>query len=254
MRVNRKILLWLALVFAVLVGATWLLYDSGVIDFFSSRDRLQQFIGEHRAYSALLFIGLQVVQVVAAPIPGEVTGFVGGVLFGPVWGIVLSTVGLGVGSWVAFMLARWLGRPLVERLVDAETIRRYDYVMRHKGLFLALLLFFIPGFPKDYVCYLLGLGHMSVRNFLLVSVSGRLLGTVLLTLGGTYFRDERWAELFVVVGIGVVAVLLAMIYREKLERLLRRMEAMQRLKKMVARHSQRGAKKKVGVTRARRAR
>jgi uncharacterized membrane protein YdjX (TVP38/TMEM64 family) len=243
LRVSGRTLLWLLLALGVLAGATWLLYDSGVIDLFTSRERLLHFIRQHRAYSALIFVGLQALQVVAAPVPGEVTGFVGGVLFGPFWGIVLSTAGLGLGSWVAFVLARWLGRPLVERLVDAETIRRYDYVMKHKGLFLAFLLFFIPGFPKDYVCYLLGLGHMSVRNFLVVSISGRLLGTILLTLGGTYFRDERWGELFIVIGIGVAAILIAMIYREKLERMFRRLEAMQRLRAILARRKLRDGKR-----------
>jgi uncharacterized membrane protein YdjX (TVP38/TMEM64 family) len=80
----------------------------------------------------------------------------------------------------AFGLARLAGRPLVEKLVSPETIKRYDYVMKHKGLFLAFLLFLIPGFPKDYMCYLLGLGHMGQRDFLIVSTTGRLLGTVLL--------------------------------------------------------------------------
>jgi uncharacterized membrane protein YdjX (TVP38/TMEM64 family) len=168
-------------------------------------------------------------------LPGEVTGFVGGVLFGSVWGVVYSTIGLTIGSWAAFMVARWLGRPVVERLIDRETMRRYDYVMRHKGLFLAFLLFLIPGFPKDLLCYLLGLGHMRQTSFLMVSIPGRLLGTTLLTLGGSYFRDARWGAFFIVVGVSLLVVLLAMIYRDRIERLARRLQAWQRLKAMLAR-------------------
>jgi uncharacterized membrane protein YdjX (TVP38/TMEM64 family) len=196
---------------------------------------LRAFIEGHRRYAVPIFIVFQALQVVAAPIPGEVTGFVGGVLFGPVWGVLYSTAGLTLGSWLAFVLARWLGRPLVERLVRRETMRRYDYVMRHKGLFLAFLLFLIPGFPKDYLSYLLGLGHMSQRSFLLVSIPGRLLGTILLTLGGAYFRDGRWGAFFVVVGVGLFTVLVIMIYRQRLERLFRRLQAWQRLKAMLER-------------------
>ena len=110
--------------------------------------------------------------------------------FGTGWGILYSTIGLTIGSWIAFMLARLAGRPLVEMIVKPETIKRYDYVMKHKGMFLAFLMFLIPGFPKDILCYLLGLGHMGQRDFLLVSTTGRLLGTTLLTLGGTLFRDQ----------------------------------------------------------------
>jgi uncharacterized membrane protein YdjX (TVP38/TMEM64 family) len=158
-------------------------------------------------------------------VPGEVTGFVGGYFFGTFWGIIYSTIGLTIGSWTAFMIARLLGRHIVEVVVNAEVIKRYDYVMKHKGLVLAFLMFLIPGFPKDILCYLLGLGHMGQRDFLLVSTTGRVLGTTLLTLGGTLFRDARYWAFFTVVGIGIGAILLVMIYRENIERWFRMMRA-----------------------------
>src|SRR5581483_8139255 len=102
-----------------------LLYASSLFDLFINRRHLVGFIKEHRTYAALIFIGLQALQVVAAPVPGEVTGFAGGIIFGPIWGVVYSTIGLTLGSWIAFVLARLLGRPLVERMVSAETIQRY---------------------------------------------------------------------------------------------------------------------------------
>lgn len=232
----HKTTLWYTLwLVAFVAGFGVLLYASGLLEMLLDRERLLGFIDDHLAYAAFIFIGLQALQVVAAPVPGEVTGFVGGLLFDPWWGIALSTVGLAIGSWVAFMLARLMGRPLVENLVRAETIRRYDYVMRHKGLFLAFLMFLIPGFPKDILCYLLGLGHMRVRDFLAVSITGRLLGTVLLTLGGSYVRAERWTALFVVIGIGLGIVLAVMVYRRRLERLFRRLHALQRLQEMIRR-------------------
>lgn len=214
----------------VVGGLAWLFYYYGLIEYFTDRHRLVQFIKQHRAYAALIFIGLQTLQVVAAPVPGEVTGFVGGIFFGTAAGILYSTIGLTLGSWLAFMLARLSGRPLVEMIVKAETIKRYDYVMKHKGLFLAFLMFLIPGFPKDILCYLLGLGHMGQRNFLLVSTSGRLLGTTLLTLGGTLFRDKRYLALSTLTGISILLILLTMIYREAIERWFRRIRAAQHRK------------------------
>ena len=221
-KIDKKTFILFLLMCAVIAGMTYALYATGMIDLLTSKARLLHLIKENRTHAATIFIGLQIMQVVAAPLPGEVTGFVGGILFGPLWGVVYSTIGLTIGSWVAFMLARTLGRPIVERLVNPATIARYDYVMKHKGLLLAFLLFLIPGFPKDLLCYVLGLGHMSQRDFLLVSATGRLLGTVLLTIGGTFFRDEHYAALFTVVGISLLIVLLAMIYHDPLERMLRR--------------------------------
>ena len=219
---DKKTIFLILLAGAIIAGMVYVMYVTGMVDLLTSKNQLLQFIKENRTHAATIFIGLQIVQVVAAPIPGEVTGFVGGILFGPLWGVVYSTIGLTLGSWIAFMLARWLGRPIVEQLVSRETIDRYDYVMKHKGLLLAFLLFLIPGFPKDILCYVLGLGHMQQRDFLIVSATGRLLGTVLLTMGGTYFRDAHYAALFTVIGVSLLIVLLAMIYRDRLERLLRR--------------------------------
>lgn len=227
---DKKTIAGFVVVGLVLAGFIYLLYVHGFIEYFTDRQRLLNFINEHRANAAIIFIGLQALQVVAAPVPGEATGFVGGMFFGTAWGILYSTIGLTIGSWIAFMLARLAGRPLVEMVVKAETIKRYDYVMKHKGLFLAFLMFLIPGFPKDILCYLLGLGHMGQRDFLLVSTTGRLLGTTLLTLGGTLFRDKRYGALFTLLGISLFLILLTMVYRETIERWFRRLRAAQLLK------------------------
>jgi len=227
---NKKTIGGFMLAALVLGGMFYLLYAHGFIAYFTDKTRLLHFINEHRAYAALIFIGLQVLQVVAAPVPGEMTGFVGGMLFGTAAGIFYSTIGLALGSWVAFMLARLAGRPLVEMVVKAETIKRYDYVMKHKGLFLAFLMFLVPGFPKDILCYLLGLGHMGQRDFLLVSTSGRLLGTTLLTLGGTFFRNRQYGALFTLFGISLFLILITMVYRETIERWFRALRAAQLLK------------------------
>ncbi|MBI3547097.1 MAG: TVP38/TMEM64 family protein [Gammaproteobacteria bacterium] len=159
-RFDKKTVFLLLLLIGIIAGIGYALHVSGLFDLFINKRHLLSFIKEHRSYSALIFISLQAMQVIAAPVPGELTGFVGGVLFGPVWGVLYSTVGLMIGSWIAFMLARLLGRPLVERFVSSQIIQRYDYVMKHKGLMLAFFMFLIPGFPKDFLCYLLGLGHM----------------------------------------------------------------------------------------------
>lgn len=229
-RFDKKTIAGFAAACLFLAGFIYLLYSHGLIDYFTDRQRLLNFINEHRANAAFIFIGLQALQVIVAPVPGEASGFVGGMFFGTGWGILYSTIGLTLGSLIAFLLARFAGRPLVEMVVKAETIKRYDYVMKHKGLFLAFLMFLIPGFPKDILCYLLGLGHMRQRDFLLVSTTGRLLGTTLLTVGGTLFRDKRYGALFTLLGASLFLILLTMVYRETIERWFRRMRAAQHLK------------------------
>ena len=229
-KLNKRAVVGLIVFSVVIASILYLLFPVGLVQYLTDKHRLLAVIRDHRAYAAVIFIGLQVLQVVAAPVPGEVTGFVGGMFFGPFWGVLFSTLGLTLGSWIAFALARFAGRPLVETFVNAETIKRYDYVMKHKGLFLAFLMFLIPGFPKDLLCYLLGLGHMRQRDFLLVSTAGRLLGTILLTIGGAFFRDQRYAAFFTLSGVSIAIVLLTMIYRDNLEGWIRNVRLAQQLK------------------------
>jgi len=192
------------------------------------------FIDSLGPWGLLGFVILQTLQVVAAPIPGEVTGFVGGYLYGPVMGVFWSTIGLTAGSLIAFLLSRYFGRPFVERFVDRDVISKFDYLLHHKGVFLIFLLFLIPGTPKDFLCYILGLGHLSVLQFLLIGGVGRLFGTALLSVGGDLIRNEEYAMFFALAGITIVLLIIVMISRKKIEIFFRKMHAASYMKNKAA--------------------
>ena len=215
---------WLrALIFvAALALITYFFYWSGVFRLFMDKERLRRFLDSFGMWGFAGFIFLQAVQVVAAPVPGEATGLLGGYLYGPLLGVLLSTIGLTIGSYTAFALSRYFGRPLTDRFVDKATMARFDYLLHHKGAFLVFLLFLLPGFPKDYLCYILGLGHLTTLEFLTIMASGRLLGTVLLTMGGAYLRNAQYFRFFTLCGVAVIAVFLAIAYKDKLEKLFRK--------------------------------
>jgi len=199
-----------------------LIFQSHIYLAFLDRKRLAEFIESYGNFSPLIFIILQVFQVLFAPIPGEVSGFLGGFLYGNFFGLLYSTIGLSLGSWLAFVFARWAGQPLIERIVDPKILQRFDYLMSHKGTWIAFLLFLIPGFPKDYLCYLLGLGHMEVRTFLVISIVGRLLGTAMLTFQGHLAREKNYLFLGLVIGISLILLLLVYLYRGKIENYFQR--------------------------------
>ena len=128
----------------------------------------------------------------AAPIPGELTRFIGGYLYGPFWGTVYATIGLTIGSWIAFMLARFLGEPLLEKVVKKEVFEKFDHFMEHKGLLVSFLLFLIPGFPKDYLCYIMGVSLIPTGTFIIISTAGRLLGTIMLSVTGAFAGNGQY--------------------------------------------------------------
>ena len=183
---------------------------------YSSSDKLSKFLQSLGPYSPAVFVLLQVLQVIAAPIPGELTGVAGGYVYGETFGFILSTVGLAIGSWVAFELASILGRPFVERFVSQEVLHKFDFLTTNTGATLCFLLFLIPGFPKDYLCYLLGLSRMKLSTFLIVSIIGRIPGTYFLTMQGAKFRNEEYYQLVGFAVVSAVILLVAYLYKDKI--------------------------------------
>jgi len=221
--IKNHVWIKLLVLFLLVAGLTLLLYETGAVRFFISKNRLMAFLDSLGSWSFAGFIFLQALQVVAAPIPGDVSGLLGGFLYGPFMGVVYSTIGLTLGSWAAFGLSRTFGRPFVEKFVSQSTIKRFDYLMHARGAFLVFLLFLIPCFPKDYLCYILGLGRLSTVEFLVIGGAGRLFGTILLTLGGNFIRLHQYWRFSILVGVALIVVLIAMAYKDKLEALFRKM-------------------------------
>ena len=78
-------------------------------------------------------IGLNVAQVLLAPIPGQFVGLLNGYLYGPWLGTFYSMIGLLLGTALAMGLGRWFGRPLVERLVNPAQLARWDQIAVRQG-------------------------------------------------------------------------------------------------------------------------
>ena len=225
-RQNWKLILAYAL---LLLGFCILLYyyrevSLGVreaLRFFRSRARVGAYVASFGPSAPFVFIGLQILQVVVSPIPGELTGFIGGYLFGIGEGFIYSTVGLTIGSWLAFLMARRFGMPFVRRFVGKEIMDKFDYLMEHQGAFFSFIFFLIPGLPKDFFCYILGLSPMHVVTFLVISTVGRIPGTLLLTMQGQAVRSEDYRVFFVALGAVLIMIVLGVIYRAQIDRWLR---------------------------------
>mgnify|MGYP003808162843 FL=1 len=218
---NKTTLLKILLFGLLFGGGTWLFIHYDLIQFFTNRNKAIDFINSFGPLSVLVFIGLQILQVLFAPVPGEVTGFIGGYIYGAVPGTIYSTIALTIGSWLAFSLARWLGLPFVEKAVSPAILQKYDYFMKHKGSWVIFILFLIPGFPKDALCYIIGLSHMPVRMFLVVSTLGRLLGTAMLSISGDMLRNQQHGPLWILAAVSLLAVVAAYLYRDKLLNLIK---------------------------------
>jgi len=217
---NKKIVLRILILALLIAAAVYGFIHFDLYQYFKDKEKLASFI-KAQPYDELVFIVIQVVQVVAAPIPGEVTGFIGGYLYGPFWGTIYSTIGLTLGSWLAFMLARFFGEPLLEKMVSREVFEKFDHFMEHRGLLVSFLLFLIPGFPKDYLCYIMGVSRIPVLTFIIISTVGRFFGTMMLSISGNIAHNEQYALLIVIAAVAVIVSLLAWRYHDKILQILK---------------------------------
>lgn len=220
--ISKQAVIKLAVLILFLSVGTYVFIHFHLHVYFFSQKKAIAFITSFYPYDVIAFITMQFLQVVFAPIPGDVTGLIGGYLYGPFRGTLYSTIGLTAGSCLAFALGRFFGLPFVEKTVKPETLRKYDHLLEHKGALVSFILFLIPGFPKDYLCYILGLSHLRMWTFLGISTAGRLFGTILLSVSGSYARSNQYAALFIVVGVSGLAILIAYLYRDKWLEITRR--------------------------------
>lgn len=190
-------------------------------EIFKDRAHLRGYVESWGAWAPAAFIGLQALQVIMAPIPGEFTGAVGGFIFGGVPTILYSSLGLTIGSLINFLIARIIGLPFVKLVVSQEALDRFHFLTETRGALLAFVFFVIPGFPKDILSYILGLSPMRLLTFAIVCALGRIPGTVMLSFSGSAVYHENW-RLLIIIGVVCAVALAAMfLWRAKIEQWMR---------------------------------
>jgi uncharacterized membrane protein YdjX (TVP38/TMEM64 family) len=208
------------LLFVAIFGLI-ILYRGPVWSVFSSPEKLKNWVASWGLMAPLVFIGIQIVQVVIFIIPGEVPQIAGGYLFGFWLGTLYSSLGIAIGSAVNFYLARLLGVPFVERLFTKDQLARAGRIAESShariGFF---LLFLIPGIPKDILCYVAGLSPMGFLFFMAVSGLGRLPGILGSALMGDAAADKNWPLLISLSSAAAVLFLAGYFTRTRIQSFL----------------------------------
>lgn len=188
---------------------------SGVA-FVADRERVEAFITSFGWGAPLVFMLVQILQVLLAPIPGEATGFIGGYLFGTFNGFIYSSFALAVGSWLNFSIGRFLGERFVRRWIPSKQLARFDRLVKRQGVIIVFLLFVFPGFPKDWLSLFMGMSTLPLRVFILLAAVGRMPGTLLLSLQGAYLYEKNYTLLVILITISLALAYLAFHWRERL--------------------------------------
>jgi uncharacterized membrane protein YdjX (TVP38/TMEM64 family) len=173
----------------------------------SDREAVSAYLAQFGMFGPLLLSTMLVLQVIIAALPGEALMISGGYVYGFGLALGFNLVSTVVGSQIAFLLARWAGQPVVERLVPPDTLEKWRKTSEEKGLVFFLFAFMLPVFPGDVMSYVAGMSSLSNGRFFIANFFGRLPRVAMITAIGAYGFDlSGWVWLFVLVIASVMLI------------------------------------------------
>ena len=209
-----------ALLLAFIIGVPLIMYLYYRDTLFNSDwllNDLPAMLEENKRNSLIVILGLQILQVIICIIPGQPIQFTVSYLFGIVVGYLISIVGALIGTAIAFYIAKFLGKDVLEIFFNEDQIRNYqDKLSSGRGLTIVLLIYLIPGLPKDLLGYVAGISDMDIGLFLFVSTIGRTPPMLASLAFGYFVRQENYVAVAILSVICVIVLIVCLIYRKKI--------------------------------------
>ena len=163
----------------------------------------------------LSLFGLQLAQIFLIIVPGEPIEILAGMCYGGLWGTVFIMVSSSIISTIIYLLVRKFGRKFVYDFCDEKKVSKIEnskLLQNPKKIeLIMLILFLIPGTPKDLLVYVAGLLPIKPIKFILISTFARFPSVITSTLSGEQLAIGDWKMsiiLYIAILILVVIVVL----------------------------------------------
>ena len=188
---------------ALIAALTWRAV-AVLMEYISQPERFRAWVDSHGVWGRLAFVGMVILQVVVALLPGEPFEIAAGYTFGALEGTLLFLAASTVGSILVFALVRKFGMRLACLFFSEEKLRsiRFLKTSRQRALLLAVI-FALPGTPKDLISYFAGLTDIRFSAWLMICSIGRIPSVITSTVGGDALGAEDY-------GISAVVFLTAL--------------------------------------------
>jgi uncharacterized membrane protein YdjX (TVP38/TMEM64 family) len=178
--------------------------------------RVRETILSYGYFAPLMFMILQILQVIFAPVPGEATGILGGYLFGAWPSFVYSSIALAAGSALAFIIGHLFADAFRSRFSKTKVYRKFNHLVFKGDFVIPFALFLFPGFPKDSLSYLLGLSAMPFKIFIFIASIARMPGTLVLSFEGAQVYEGNYLELLLLLIFSAIVALPCILYRRQI--------------------------------------
>lgn len=139
-------------------------------------DDLREYVSSFGAYAVIIFLLMQILQVVVLPIPGVVAIGAGVALFGVKLGAFYSLIGILLGSLIAYYIGKYPGEKVVGWLVGKKNLENTLKKVEGKDKLILTIMFLFPFFPDDVLCFIAGMSSMSQRYFIIMIIITRIIG------------------------------------------------------------------------------
>lgn len=214
---------WIAtliLTILLLGGGALLLWQTGFFAAATSLEGMRGYIEYCSPYSHAVYFLIQLLSVIIAPIPSNITAMAGAVLFGTWTSFLLTAAAVIGGSMLVFWLARVLGRSFADKFVSQRVSDKYLEVIKRKRDIFLILVFLFPFFPDDLICILAGLTDVGYLRFFLIVTLTRPWGLlVACALGGSVISIPLWG-MAVIGAAGLALFLVCLRYGDRWEQAL----------------------------------
>ena len=202
-------------VFFLFCGAVGWFIGIPMIRFAEEPEAFRAWVDASGIWGRIIFIGMVILQVIVAFIPGEAIELAAGYAFGGLEGTILSMVGILLGSWIIFMLVRKFGVKMVEVLFSKDKIAQVGFLNNQKkAKVLAFLLMLIPGTPKDFLSYFAGLTRLDLKQWLVIVCTARLPSVLTSTLTGAAAGEKQYVLAVILLALtGLISIAGILYYR-----------------------------------------
>ena len=196
-------------VLLIFVSIVTILIGKPMIESISEPERFREWVSSYGFLGKLIYVGMVIIQVIFAVIPGEPLEIGGGYAFGALEGTILCLIGITIGSMIVFALVRTIGVMVVEIFYPIEKIRSLKFLQNTERFnVVTYIIFFMPGTPKDLLTYFIGLTDMKWQTWLFITFFSRIPSVLTSTLSGSALGQENYLTAIIVL---VITILLSII-------------------------------------------
>ncbi|MBE6762434.1 MAG: TVP38/TMEM64 family protein [Ruminococcaceae bacterium] len=203
---NKQIFKISFVIFVLLaVGILCWVIGKPLVKFASEPEKFRIWVDSNGIWGRIAYIGMMIMQIVAAFLPGEPFEMVAGYAFGAIEGTILCFLASSLGSVMVLLFVRRFGMKFVSLFFKKEQIESVKFLRSSpKRILLFALIFILPGTPKDLLCYFAGVTDIKMWILILICSFGRIPAIVTSTIGGDALGSKSYILAIIVFAITVL--------------------------------------------------